>query len=495
MKQPLNLRRPKDLDKYLIKEAANKQYLIFDIKSDTGYITKIDKTIKLSDYFDIEELAHNDEILCIELNTELVLKEKRYGRKNITEYGRILWFNKKGRTTYAQLDEYTIDYTGNKAEVSFWPSAQYKLNKDEQIGYKTDPYSGWRKMGQVKCPSPRTGIAYYWMEAKFAKTIMHKGSMNKLGTDLKYIGEYFDLNPYKVISYFANFLKYQSIELLMKAGFNDIAWYKIDGEGSKSINWRATDLRKILKLDSGEIRDFKKTDMTIHDLEKYHTCKKYIPGISFEETKLFKNLHVSYLEGELLELSQYLTNPAELLKMVKYLCRQNEKYSRTNKASDYLDYLIDCDKLQLDISDKKVLRPKNFQEEHMRLAGIIAERQEQIDEEIFVRKQNEITEMTEPYTSGNLLIRPAKTPVELTVESEFLHHCVRTYKQRVVDGKCAILFIRKTDEADVPFYTLEINKKGVMVQCRGKYNCSMTEEVRTFVEEWLSSREKRKKVA
>ena len=495
MKQPLNLRRPKDLDKYLIKEAANKQYLIFDIKSDTGYITKIDKTIKLSDYFDIEELAHNDEILCIELNTELVLKEKRYGRKNITEYGRILWFNRRGRTTYAQLDEYTIDYTGDKAEVSFWPSAQYKLNKDEQIGYKNHPDYGWKKMGKVKCPSPCMGIAYYWMEAKFAKAIMYKGSMNKLGTDLKYIGEYSDLNPYEVVSYFANFLKYQSIELLMKAGFNNIAWHKIDGEGSKSINWRATDLRKILKLDSGEIKDFKKTDMTIHDLERYHTCKKYIPGISFKETMLFKNLHVTYLEGELLELSQYLTNPAELLKMVKYLCRQNEKYSGTNKVSDYLDYLMDCEKLELDITNKKVLRPKNFQLEHVRLSAIVAENQDKADEKLFIKRQQKLCDMKEPYTFGKLLIRPAMSPTELTIESEYLHHCVRTYKNKVVEGRCAILFVRKITEPDVPFYTLEINKDGVMVQCRGKHNCSMTEEVRAFVEEWLSSRKKRKKAA
>ena len=494
MKQPLNLRRPKDLDKYLIKEAANKQYLIFDIKSDTGYITKIDKTIKLSDYFDIEELAHNDEILCIELNTELVLKEKRYGRKNITEYGRILWFNKKGRTTYAQLDEYTIDYTGDKAEVSFWPSAQYKLNKDEQIGYKNDPYSGWRKMGQVKCPSPRTGIAYYWMDAKFAKTIIHYDSFGRLGTDLQYANDDV-IEPYEVISYFANFLKYQSIELLDKAGFKELVGFKINGGGSRSINWRAKELRKILKLNAKEIRDFKETDKRIGTLEKYHVIRTYIPGITFEEIKTFHSFSSNYLEAELLKVSAYLQDPAELLKMVKYLSRQNAKYGRENKVSDYLDYLMDCEKLELDITNKKVLRPKNFQLEHVRLSAIVAENQDKADEKLFIKRQQKLCDMKEPYTFGNLLIRPAMSPTELTIESEYLHHCVRTYKNKVVEGRCAILFVRKITEPDVPFYTLEINKDGVMVQCRGKHNCSMTEEVRAFVEEWLSSRKKRKKAA
>lgn len=493
MNQPLNLKRPKGLDKYLITTAAKTQYLIFDIKADTGYITKLDKKVKLSDYFNPKGLVHNGRILCIELNTEITLKEKKYGRKNITEYGRVLWFQKRGRTTYAQLDEYTIDYTGDEATVSYWASAQYKLNKDEQTGYKNHPYDGWKKMKEAKTPSPNIGIAYYWMEPRFAKTIIYEESIQNIGTDLKYADR--DIrDAYEAVSYFVNFLKYQSIEILDKAGFKEVVDYKIKGGGSKSINWRAKELRKILKLNTKEIREFRETDMTISCLEKYHTCRKSIPGISFEETKLLTQ-RFELLKSEISGLSSYLASPEELLRAIKYLQKQNEKYSKDSTAGDYLDYLADCRKLQLNMMDKKVLRPKNFQAEHARISKIVAEKQEKINERAFAEKQKEITDMTEPYISRALIIRPAESAAELTVESEFLHHCVRTYKEKVIKGNCAILFIRKLKEPDVPFYTLEIDNSGKLVQCRGKYNCSMTEEVKKFVEEWLHSRRKRKRVA
>ena len=85
------------------------------------------------------------------------------------------------------------------------------------------------------------------------------------------------------------------------------------------------------------------------------------------------------------------------------------------------------------------------------------------------------------YKNNGLIILCAKSQGELNKESEALHHCVRTYGERVASGRTLIYFVRKTEEVKTPYYTLEIDPvTGVVVQCRGSHNCSMTPEVEAF---------------
>lgn len=47
-------------------------------------------------------------------------------------------------------------------------------------------------------------------------------------------------------------------------------------------------------------------------------------------------------------------------------------------------------------------------------------------------------------------------------------------------GETMIFFIRKKEEPDKPYYTLEW--RGKVIQCRGSHNCNMTSEVKAFVQ-------------
>ena len=79
-----------------------------------------------------------------------------------------------------------------------------------------------------------------------------------------------------------------------------------------------------------------------------------------------------------------------------------------------------------------------------------------------------------------LFIRLPNRLEELKVEGETLHHCVGTYMEKVRRGETMIFFIRKKEEPDKPYYTLEW--RGKVIQCRGSHNCDMTSEVKAFVQ-------------
>lgn len=64
---------------------------------------------------------------------------------------------------------------------------------------------------------------------------------------------------------------------------------------------------------------------------------------------------------------------------------------------------------------------------------------------------------------------------EIALEGVKLHHCVSSYIDSVCNGSTVILFVRRIDDINTPFYTLEV-KNGSIRQCHGFGN-SNTKEV------------------
>ena len=86
------------------------------------------------------------------------------------------------------------------------------------------------------------------------------------------------------------------------------------------------------------------------------------------------------------------------------------------------------------------------------------------------------------------MIVPCRKEEELRVEGKRLHHCVASYAEAHASGRSNIFFIRKIDEPDKPFFTLELKNgdgKLYVNQNRGKNICSRTEIVVEFEKKWL----------
>lgn len=86
------------------------------------------------------------------------------------------------------------------------------------------------------------------------------------------------------------------------------------------------------------------------------------------------------------------------------------------------------------------------------------------------------------FKMNGLMVMAPHEAKDIRIEGRTLHHCVGTYVERVAKGKTNIFFVRKEETPEVPYFTMEINMDGVMIQCRGKYNCSMPDDVKAFAE-------------
>ncbi len=62
-------------------------------------------------------------------------------------------------------------------------------------------------------------------------------------------------------------------------------------------------------------------------------------------------------------------------------------------------------------------------------------------------------------------------------------NCVASYIQKVIDGQCHILFLRKKDEPSKSLITIEV-RNGRIVQAKGKFNRDITDDERYIVEKF-----------
>lgn len=90
-------------------------------------------------------------------------------------------------------------------------------------------------------------------------------------------------------------------------------------------------------------------------------------------------------------------------------------------------------------------------------------------------------------TLDGITIRPARSAGELEAEGKSLHHCVGNYAERVSRGETFIFFIRREEEPDMSWYTLNLDKDlRKVIQNRGLRNCDRTPEVQAFEDAWMT---------
>lgn len=176
-------------------------------------------------------------------------------------------------------------------------------------------------------------------------------------------------------------------------------------------------------------------------------------------------------------------------RILRYLDKKGRSYTTLR------DYWNMAKKLKMDLEDSQVCWPKDLKTAHDRAVGRYNLQKDQLTAESFAARTEELSWLR--WEHDGLLIRPCESETELRREGRELHHCVATYAQRHADGRTAILLIRRVEEPDKPFFTLELDEEKLKVeQNRGLRNCSRTVEVKAFEEAWLewAQAQKQKKV-
>lgn len=277
------------------------------------------------------------------------------------------------------------------------------------------------------------------------------------------------------VKYLAWYSVYPQIEMAEKLGLGD-AVHELIADGRKNadiLNWNATTPAGFLRMSKQDAKAFQKSGTSFESLKKWRDAK----------TKLSFSRWL-----QLTELAEGDRNLAEICTCaemagvgietaVRYVtglrapCAQYRipigTIIRTWK--DYLDAAKDLD---LDLTVKSVVMPRDLQQRHDAATETVKINHELAEMKKYAARRRKL-EKKYAFELGDYCIRVPVSGEEIVREGKTLHHCVGGYAARHIKGDTTILFLRHRRKPGRPFLTIEIREvrgRAEIVQIHGYKN-------------------------
>lgn len=306
--------------------------------------------------------------------------------------------------------------------------------------------------------------------------------------------------------YLKVWLKRPNIENLVTAGYEHIVNEAISDatgyfKGYSRQNFEMPMVEKVLNLKKVRPIDILGIDPEdvpiaksagIRKLAFYRDVKKRF-GVKLDSLQLeFCRKQVFDNLWELIDLGEKNGHDVKIVRLINYLEKQRdlqtEEYDKTLVDSrhmrDYWDMLY---KVYRGLPEELVY-PRDLRAAHDDIQKRIEDEENAEVNERIIARVGELSRFNFYDEETMLFIRPAGSYGEFKKEGKNLNHCVARYAQAHSTGETSIFFIRRIDEPDKPYYTLELHIKDArtsVAQNRGKGNCARTEEVQLFENKWL----------
>ena len=233
-------------------------------------------------------------------------------------------------------------------------------------------------------------------------------------------------------------------------------------------------LIRALGLDAQKFRRLRQLDGDTETLAWLQLEKKTGQRIPDEMLHWFQKERIS--AKDLL----FIADRMSLVQIKNYLQRQKQYFdgSCQQALTTWQDYLAMAERLHYDTSDEIVYRVRKLRQRHDELvlqseAGSLEEQASKMAAKyphvnaICVELQEKYTYSDDDYT-----VLAPQDIFEIIKEGRMLHHCVgndgagERYYDRMERRESFIMFLRRTEEPNDPYYTLEIEPDGTVRQKR-----------------------------
>ena len=288
------------------------------------------------------------------------------------------------------------------------------------------------------------------------------------------------------------------VEMLFKGRF-----YRLLREESENISYFRAQYFGTLRTEDRIEKVFKIQDRQkinrIRDLDGGSLMVKWMRWSDQENVRISDKALI-WLEANKLEPGdmKVILKRMSPEKAVNYIERQRRESYKGKKAkevaSQYADYLAMCERLKKDISDEMIYRPRELKRRHDEAVEEIQAREAEIKAEEYADRfpgveevMQEIRERYE-YASDQYIITVPRRCIDIILEGRALHHCAGSsdrYFDRIRQHETYICFLRRAEEPDKPYYTIEVEPGGTIRQHRGYLDEEPEiEEIRPFLREW-----------
>ena len=264
------------------------------------------------------------------------------------------------------------------------------------------------------------------------------------------------------------------IEYLIKAGLKRMAreaaynTTKFDGKDAK-------DLKTLLGVNGQQLYTLKKLDGDGYMIDAIKYIEKHNEKIDDETLQFITSNKVVVKELQLRQTGMTLQ------RMINYLRKQSAREKRSFAGTNnlYKDYLKMAADRGMDLTDEIICHTPRLREMHDRYLEEKNAREDAAERLRVNKKFQEIRKSFEEnrehfgYQKDGLKIFVPRDAADIKREGKLQHHCVGAsdrYMERMDKRETFILFLRRADAPETPYYTLEVEYDGKIRQSYGAYD-------------------------
>lgn len=296
--------------------------------------------------------------------------------------------------------------------------------------------------------------------------------------------------------YLAHLRKQPILEQVVKAGLMRVAKEMVD-KNKKLAYTPAKELGKALFIDNARLKRLRDANGGMIYLGWLRQEK--------EQNRVIEEPVIRWMQEKEIRPAElaFISDRMSAVQVKNYLERQSQETGESAKAlvTTWKDYLLMAKRLEMDVVDPIVYRARELVRRHDELVRLIGN--------MDILRQAEEIEKTYPtlpeickelqkyeYSSSGYKIIAPKRIEDILVEGRELQHCINkgsSYFGRMSSRESYILFLRKKEKENEPYYTLEVEPNGTVRQKRTLFNRQLEdiEQAEEFLKKWQKQLQKK----
>lgn len=494
---------PKDWNKWVLRRAISEHYIFYYYKrsnSTEGYCTCCGKKVA------VEKPKYNGEGVCPNCGQAITYK-------SIGKFGRI-WT--KQETAYLIqrchpgfiIREFSVciavgkDSYRNPVVLSSEEN-RYLYDKDfNETAFYFDDYKN-RGARWIQGEANRGGYWYYYYRyisncsgAVYPTTIPDLAKKELKMSGLPEILK--QKSVFRPRDYFISLRRAPVLEQLVKANLYKLSQEVMNYSEKISCTQQHGALHTRLGISRNALKRLREQDGGLEYLvwlQEENTSAHYL-----DDDLIFWFMNNNIEPKDL----KFIQPKMSFVQIRNYLIRQKgrRKDSISQVLITWRDYLSMAKRIKMDTDDEIVYRTSQLYQRHKEIIQYIEENRLSVTAGELADKYPNINEilsgLDKKYEYGNEIftVLAPHCIEDILKEGQALHHCIdkkTEYLERINEQETYILFLRKTEQPDKPYYTLEVEPGGVIRQKRTEYDRQNKdiEEASEFLKEWQREIQKR----
>lgn len=478
---------PEGFEKFWKTEAFSNHYIFYNgADAETGYCTGCLCEVPIN-----KKPKHNEWGKCPHCGKKITYVSRKKKRNLIWSYGTAVLLQRYRNG----IVERTFQCTRADTEASFHVGETgLSIRETKRIlftdeGLEEYRYEDFKLKGKCWRRQDRVNIYYGNYEKIYKRNLsaLLKNTNTAYNIAVKhgYKGE--------LIYFMKREKANQLIEKAYKAGLYAMGTELIRSEYQyrELIDEEQTELIKALQLDKARLNRLKKMNGKSYELLWLQDEKKADTIWRDEDIKTLAEAEADGADSSIL---QYVS----VQQAANYLRKQQavRKRELSDIWMDWKDYINMLEKRKTDMTNGMLIRPKDLTVAHNELVlqKDMLKKGTEIEEKkkIFKKAEKLMQEGTlkkYEYQNDKYCIVAPTGIKDIYVEGMALKHCIHTcdiYFQRIDIRETYLLFLRKVEAPDTPWYTLEVEPGGNIRQKKSVLNEAYAdlEDAMPFLKEW-----------